>query len=272
MTRACRLAAAAAMGLAALTANAWCNAAPARPAAPVRVAVATNFAVPLQALAPVLYKARGIELVIGAASTGKLHAQIRAGAPWDVMLAADTQTPRRLVSSGDGVAGTRFTYAVGELVLVARPNAPALDFANAADALASRHWRALAIANPHLAPYGSAAMEVLRYLDLAPLPAPRLVLGENVAQAFALVATGNADIGLVARSQLLAPSAPVLGASWPIPGAWHTSIRQDAVLLRRAEDNAAARAFLSWLRTAPEAAELMRQYGYSAAGPAADAP
>jgi len=224
----------------------------------VRVAVATNFLKAMATLARDFSERTGHRAVVSGGSTGKLYAQIVAGAPFDVLLAADDATPRRLEEEGHGVAGTRYTYAVGRLVLWSADP----DRVDAEGAiLASDRYRRLAIANPRLAPYGAAAREVLEARGLLELAGPRIVMGENIGQAFQFVATGNAEIGLVALSQVTAPGRQAGGSLWRVPPDLHGEIRQDAVLLARGVDNEAARALLAWLRT-PAARATIRSFGY----------
>ncbi|UUX97130.1 molybdate ABC transporter substrate-binding protein [Aquabacterium sp. J223] len=223
------------------------------------VAVAANFAGPMARLAEDFKAATGHTLKLSAGSTGKFHAQIAGGgAPFEVLLSADDETPRRLVAEGHGVAGSTFTYAVGQLVLwSAQPGL--VDDQGAV--LASGRFRHLAIANPKVAPYGAAAMEVLKARGLAAPLTPKLVTAESIGQAFQFVATGNAELGFVALSQVALPGRPVDGSMWRVPPTLHTEIRQDAVLLKAGERNPAARALLDFLKTAPAKA-LISAYGY----------
>ncbi len=229
----------------------------------VRVAVAANFATPLEALRPRFEAATGHTLRVGAgASTGKLYAQIVRGAPWDVLLAADQLRPRLLEEQGHAVPGSRFTYATGRLSLyTASPPPAATAEATPAELLRAGAFRRLAIANPALAPYGGAAAQALRALEVYEALAGHLVFGENIGQTFALVATGNAEFGLVARSQVSAPGIDLPGRAWDIAPSLHAPIRQDAVLLASAADVEAAKAFLTFLRGA-EARALLERFGY----------
>ncbi len=225
----------------------------------VRVAVAANFAPTLQALAAGFEAASGHRLLIASASTGKHYAQIRNGAAFDVFLAADVERPRRLEREGLGVPGSRFDYAIGRLALWV-PGAARIDDPQAL--LASVPPRRLAIASPRLAPYGVAAREVLDGWGLWSRLQPRLVRGENIAQAFQFVATGNAAAGLVALSQLLTFTDATPDSYRVIDGAAHAPIRQQALLLRR---GAAAEAFVAYLR-GDAATALIRAAGYALPG------
>jgi molybdate transport system substrate-binding protein len=224
----------------------------------VVVAVATNFAAPLQKIAHGFEAETGHVVQTSAGATGKFHAQIRAGAPFDVLLAADEETPRKLEDEGLAVKGQRFTYARGRLVLWSA-RAGVVD--DQGEVLRKPASGRLAVANPKLAPYGAAAIETLTRLGLKDQFANRLVQGENIAQAFQFVSTGNAELGFVALSQVMSPDRPASGSWWVVPSSLHAPLRQDAVLLQRGESNPAARAFLSHLK-GDKARALMRTYGY----------
>jgi molybdate transport system substrate-binding protein len=224
----------------------------------VTVAAAANFAQPLQRLVQRFEAASGHRVAVSVGSTGKLYSQIVAGAPFDLLLAADPDRPERLEREGLAEPGSRFTYAVGQLVLWS-PRPGLVDDQGAV--LASDRFQRLALANPRLAPYGEAAMAVLRQRGLAERLAPRLVTGDSIAQAYQFVATGNTEIGFVARSQLQAPGRPVSGSVWLVPQALYPAIRQDAVLLRRGAHNPAAKALLAYLRSR-EARDLIAAHGY----------
>lgn len=198
-----------------------------------------------------------VTLVIG--STGKLYAQIVNGAPFDVLLAADGRRPELLEESGRAVPGTRFTYAVGRLTLWSRD--PSRVAEDGGKTLAAGEFRALAIANPRLAPYGAAAIEVIEALGLLDTLQARLVVGENVGQAYSMVATGNAELGFIALSQVVHRTPVEAGSRWDVPADLYTPIRQDAVLLSRAESNTAATGFLRFLR-GPEARRVILGSGY----------
>jgi molybdate transport system substrate-binding protein len=224
----------------------------------VHVAVAANFAAPMARIAESFTAATGHVVKLSSGATGKFHSQIVAGAPFELLLAADDATPRRLVDEGHALGSSRFTYATGRLVLwSATPGF--VDVQGAV--LASGRFAHLAIANPKVAPYGRAAMEVLGARGLADALAPKLVTGESVAQAFQFVATGNAELGFVALSQVQVPGKASTGSAWVVPAAMHAPILQDAVLLKRGESNPAAVALLAYLKSAP-ARELIGAFGY----------
>lgn len=236
---------------------AWLSPAPA--AGEALIAVATNFAEPAERLAAAFEAETAHEITIATGSTGTLYAQIVYGAPFDALLAADGERPARLVADGHALRETRFTYAVGRLALwSAEPGRVAQD---GRTTLREGRFRKLALANPELAPYGAAARETLASLGLAEALADRVVLGENVGQAHALVATRNAELGFVALSSLVRPGQQTTGSRWDVPPELHAPIRQDAVLLTRAAANPAARAFLDSLRGA-DARRILAAYGY----------
>lgn len=223
------------------------------------VAVATNFAEVIRELKPVFEQASGHRLQTATGSTGKLYAQIKHGAPFHVLLAADTERPRRLVSEGDAEIGSQFTYATGRLTLWSlgqKQIGP-----DGRDRLTSAGLRHIAIANPKLAPYGMAAEEALRTFGLWEALSPKIVMGQNIGQTFSMVATGNAELGFVALSAVLSPRNTQTGSRWDIPANAHRPIRQDAVLLKAGRGNTAARTFLRFLKT-PQARVIIKRFGY----------
>jgi len=224
-------------------------------AAEIRVAVASNFRGAAQEIAAGFEAASGHRAVLIFGSTGKHYAQIVHGAPFEVFLAADTERPERLERSGHAVAGTRFTYALGRLALWSADPERVVD----GTALLERgDFRRLAIANPALAPYGRAARETLEALGAWQAAEPRLVTAENVAQAYQFVASGNAEVGLVAGPLLLQDEAGPRGSWWLVPETLHAPIAQQALLLR---ETPAGRTFLEYLR-GPEALAILRARGY----------
>ncbi|MBT9569456.1 MAG: molybdate ABC transporter substrate-binding protein [Thiobacillus sp.] len=223
----------------------------------VSVAVASNFAAPMKQLAAQFEYATGHTVTISTGATGKFYAQIKNGALFDVFLAADDATPARLMREGDAVA--KQTYAIGRLVLWSAT--PGYVTGND-DALRQSRFKRLAIANPRLAPYGAAAIEVLTRLKLADRVQPKLVVGENIAQTYQFVASGNAELGFVALSQVVRDGKLASGSAWLVPASLHVPIRQDAVLLRRGEQNEAARALFDFLKSPAAALTLTRSFGY----------
>lgn len=224
----------------------------------VQVAVAANFAGPMEKLAEQFQKDTGHKAVLANGATGKFYAQIRNGAPFEVLLSADDETPARLEAEGQVVAKSRFTYAVGRLVLWSA-KANYVDAAGAV--LKTGDFTHLAIANPKTAPYGAAAVAVINKLGLTARLQPRLVQGENIAQAFQFASTGNAELGFVAQAQVWRDGKFTAGSGWIVPAIMHAPIRQDAALLTRGAKNPAAQALLDYLRT-DRAKALIRAYGY----------
>lgn len=228
---------------------------PALPADEIRVAVATNFRQAMAAAAERFEEESGHKVVLIPGSTGKHYAQIRNGAPYDAFFAADADKPRRLEEERRIVPDSRITYAIGQLVLwSADPDL--VDPAGAV--LKSGGFRHLAIANPDLAPYGAAARSVLQALCLWEALTPKLVRGKDIGQAFQFVASGNAELGFVARAQLEAPGREFAGSSWQPPQALYPPIEQQAVLLK---DASAGRAFMAFMR-GDEARAIVRAHGY----------
>jgi molybdate transport system substrate-binding protein len=227
-------------------------------AADTRVAVAANFAAPMQQIAAEFARDTGHRAQIVTGATGNLYAQIANGAPFDVLLAADEKTPARLEAEKLAVFGTRFTYAIGRLVLWS--TTPGYVDARG-DVLRRGDFRHLAIANPKLAPYGAAAMEVIASLGMTDALRTKIVEGESIAQAAQFVASASAELGFVALSQVAAPGAPAPGSYWIVPGRFYSPLRQDAVILARGAANPAARALADYLRT-PKARNIIAGYGY----------
>jgi molybdate transport system substrate-binding protein len=224
-----------------------------------QIAVAANFASPAKRLAEEFTQRTGHRLALSSGSTGKFYAQIKSGAPFDALLSADEETPRRMETEKLALSGTRFTYAVGRLVLWS-PQEGLVD--DKGSILRARAFDRLAIANPRLAPYGAAAKQTMEKLGVWQAVQAKLVQGENIAQTFQFVFTRNADLGFIALSQLRERGAGQAGGShWLVPAELHAPLRQDAVLLERGASNGAALAFLEYLRSAP-ARELIRAHGY----------
>ena len=225
----------------------------------VRIASAGNFAATLRVLAERFETATGHRTVVSHGSTGKLYAQIMHGAPHEVFLAADRERPRQLEADGLAVAGSRFTYATGRLVLWSRD--PALVDADGEVLLRGESGR-LAMANPKTAPYGAAARAVLQRLGLDTRAGAGQVYGDSVTQAYQFIASEAVALGFVALSQVRLLPPGQAGSAWLVPAEYHPSLEQQAVLLRRGAGNRAALAFLHYLRS-PEAASLIETSGYS---------
>lgn len=225
----------------------------------VMVAVAANFSAPAKDIKVAFEGVSKHRVVIVPGSTGSLYAQVRNGAPFHVLLAADDTTPRRLEAEGLTVQGTRSTYAIGRLALwSATPGRIDEDAA----VLRQKGLGRIAVANPALAPYGAAAIQVMERMELLPQLRPRLVVGESVGQAYQFTASGNAQAGFVALGQVMRGGRIEKGSAWVVPESMHDPIRQDAVLLLAGQHREGARAFLSFLAS-PAARTIIREHGYS---------
>jgi molybdate transport system substrate-binding protein len=222
------------------------------------IAVASNFSAPMQQIAGLFQKESGHTVRLSFGSTGKFYAQFREGAPFDVFIAADSATPQRLEDEGLAVAGSRFVYALGKLVLwSAQPG-----YVDAHGVvLRNGRYKKLGIADPKLAPYGQAAKEMLDALKLWHIVKSKLVIGENITQAWQFAATGNTELAFVALSQIMRDGTVKEGSYWIVPAHLYNPIRQSAVLLSGAKDKEAAQAFLAFLKS-KTAAAVMRGFGY----------
>jgi molybdate transport system substrate-binding protein len=221
----------------------------------IRIASASNFRDAMSALASQFEQASEHEVTLVFGSTGKQFAQIRNGAPFDAFFSADIRRPELLELEGLAVPGSRFTYAVGKLVLWS----PQADYVDPdGNILEHGDFRHLAIANPGLAPYGEAAREALEAMGLWNQLGKRLVRGENIGQALQFVYSGNAELGLIAWSQLKRNDAAIKGSYWLVPARYYRPIEQQAILLR---DTVAARMFMSFI-SSDESAKIIRAHGY----------
>ena len=230
----------------------------------VSVAVAANFTEPMKKIAAEFEKTSGNKLALSYGSTGKFYAQITSGAPFELLLAADDETPKKLEQDNLAVKGSHFTYAIGKLVLWSAKEAIVDD---KGDVLKRGAFDHVAIANPKLAPYGAAAVQTLNALGIYDALSPRLVTAENIAQAYQFVATGNALLGFVALSQVIGTEGEMSGKGksgslWIVPEKYYTPIRQDAVLLDKGKDKPAAAALLKFLKE-PFAVKVIQVYGYA---------
>ncbi len=225
------------------------------------VAVAANFTKPMTDIAEAFEKTTGHSAKLSFGSSGKFVAQIENGAPFEVFLSADDKAPAKLEQSGFAVANSHFTYAIGKLVLWSAT-------ANLVDAqgeiLSKGGFKHIALADPKLAPYGAAALEVLKNKNLLNKLQPLFVQGENIAQTYQFVSTGNAELGFVALSQVIDNGKISSGSAWQIPENLYTPLHQEAVLLKKGEDNPAASALMQFLKS-PEAKAIISKYGYSLA-------
>lgn len=222
----------------------------------IRVAVASNFTHAIKNIAERFTDKTGHKVVLIFGSTGKHYAQIKNGAPFDAFFAADVRRPELLEKEGVALPGSRFTYAVGKVVLWS----PKMGYVDSAGkVLEQGNFRYLAIANPKLAPYGKAAQEVLHAQKVWDALQGKIVRGEDIGQTFQFVKSGNAELGFVAYSQIKRPDHPVEGSFWEIPQSLYTPIEQQAVLLK---ENQIVQAFLRFVKS-ETSRNLIREYGYS---------
>lgn len=227
-------------------------------AAEVSVAVASNFAAPVERIAALFQKESGHTVKVTLDASGKLYAQIRGGAPFDAFLSAEEEMPKQLMQDGLAVSGSRFVYATGRLVLWSAQSG-LVDEKGAV--LNKGNFNALAIANPRFSPYGVAAKETLTKLTMWNAIQGKLTKGENVTETYQLAATEKADLAFIALSQVMRDGKVTSGSWWLVPSELHKPIRQSAVLLSRAKDPEAAKAFLAFLRS-EKARAVMRGFGY----------
>jgi molybdate transport system substrate-binding protein len=223
----------------------------------VNVAVAANFTEAAQEIARLFERTHGEKAVLSFGSTGQLFTQITQEAPFEVFLAADQETPMKIIEQGFGRQETLFTYAVGKLVLFSTT----FDLSQGEAALRSDKFHKIAIANPATAPYGAAAVEAMKALGLYDALMGKLVQGNNVSQTFQFVESSSAELGFVALSQVVGREQKTV---WIVPDNLYSPIRQDAVLLNKGADNDAARTFMTFLKS-PEAVKVIEKYGYKAA-------
>jgi molybdate transport system substrate-binding protein len=224
----------------------------------IQVAVAANFTAPMKEIAAAFEKETGHVVKAAYGATGKFYAQIKNGAPFQALVSADDATPTKLIQEGAAVEGTQFTYALGTLVLwSAKPG-----FVDPkGEVLAKGDFEKVAIANPKVAPYGAAAVEALTGLGLLDKIEPKFVTGENIAQTFQFVSTGNAELGFVALSQVMENGKITKGSAWVVPAKLHAPIRQDAVVLEKGKGNPAVTALMEYLKGV-KARTIIRAFGY----------
>lgn len=226
----------------------------------VTIAVASNFTAPMQAIAARYEATSNHKIKMAFGSSGKIYAQIRHGAPFDAFFSADQEKPARLISEGLAETDSRITYAEGKLVLWST-HSDLVD--NSGTILKTTRFNKLALANPKLAPYGAAAQQVLQNMHLDADTRSRWVQGENISQTYQFAASGNADLGFVALSQVMRNGEIVDGSAWIVPQSLYTPIKQDAIVLKRAADNPALAEFWAFIQ-GPQARAIMAAYGYSA--------
>ena len=228
-------------------------------AAEVKLAIAANFTKPMQDLAPVYEKMTGDKLVMSFGATGALYAQIKNGAPFDILLSADDKATVRAVTEGLGVEGSTFTYAIGKLVLWSKQ----ADFVKDAKVLESEKVQKLAVADPKLAPYGVAAEETLRHLGLYEKLQPKFVIGGNIGKIYQFVSSENAQVGFIALSQCYKNGKFTEGSGWIVPAEYYNPIMQDGVLLTNGQNKEAAKKFIDFLKSSPEADKVREAFGYA---------
>lgn len=221
----------------------------------INIAVAANFTAPVKEIAAAFRQKTGHEAVLSFGSSGQFYTQITQDAPFQVFLSADQERPKKLAADGLAVPESRFTYAIGKLVLWSKQPG----YVKGEATLRSARFGKLSICNPVAAPYGEAAVETLKSLKLYDALKPKFVEGADIMQAFQFVDTGNAEVGFVALSQL---TGDVGGSRWIVPQALYKPIRQDAILLKKGAGSAAAKAFLEFLK-GPEARAIIEKYGYA---------
>ncbi len=221
-------------------------------------AVAANFTEAAKEIAAAFKAKTGHEAVLSFGSSGQLYTQITQDAPFQVMLSADAERPQKLVKDGLGLADSRFTYAIGKLVLWSKTDG----LVKGEDTLKSGSFAKIAIANPTAAPYGAAAVETMKKLGVYETLQAKIVRGNNISQTFQFVDTGNAELGFIALSQLASVTG---GSRWLVPQNLYTPIKQDAVLLKKGAGNEAATAFMTFLK-GPEATAIIKRFGYAVEG------
>ena len=227
-------------------------------AAEIKVAVASNFANVLKEIAVEFQKDTGHQLAITPGATGKFYAQTSNGAPFDVFLSADDETPSKLAKEGKAIAATQFTYAIGRLALWSQ--LPDMVDKNA-DILKTDKFKFLAVANAKVAPYGQAAVMTMQKLGVLTKLEPRIVQGESISQTYQFVSTGNAQLGFVALSQIVENGKIKSGSAWIVPEEMHDPLKQDAVVLQSCKHISVCQSLLDYLKT-EKAKKIMASYGY----------
>jgi molybdate transport system substrate-binding protein len=227
-------------------------------AAEVKVAVSANFAQPMKDIAAEFEKDTGHKLAITQGATGKFYAQITNGAPFEVFLSADDETPAKMIKEGKAVSGTQFTYAIGRLVLWS-PDEKLVDQGGAV--LKTDRFKYISIANAKVAPYGRAAVQTMQKLGVLSAIEPRVVQGESITQTHQFVTTGNAQLGFVAMSQVWENNRIKSGSGWIVPEDMHEQLRQDVVLLNPGKDSSAATALVNYLKS-DKSKKIIERYGY----------
>ncbi len=246
MTFSARRYAAAAVTLVVLAPHAW--------AGSTNIAVAANFTDAAKQIGAAFKAKTGDDAVFSFGASGQLYTQITQDAPFEIMLSADDERPKKAVADGLGTPGSVFTYAIGKLVLWSKQPG----FVHGEATLTAAAFNKLSLCNPVAAPYGAAAVQTMKSLKLYETLEPKFVVGANIAQAYQFVDTGNAEIGFVALSQVIDDKA---GSRWMVPQTLYAPIRQDAVLLKKGAGNPAATAFMAFLK-GPQAKAIIEKDGY----------
>jgi molybdate transport system substrate-binding protein len=223
----------------------------------VLVAVAANFVPPFREIAIEFERTTGHNVQVAAGSSGNFYSQIKNGAPFDVFFSADNERPKLLGEEGFGVKDSRFTYAIGRLVLWS-PNA---DLIKGEETPRFKQYKRLAMANPKTAPYGVAAMQAMQKLELWEGIQSQIVMGESLGQTMGFIESGNAQLGFVALSQVLDPKIKGKGSRWDVPTNLHEPIKQDVILLTKGKNNPAAKALMEFMGS-PQAKAIIERYGY----------
>jgi len=221
------------------------------------VAVAANFISPFREIAIEFETTTGHTLRVATGSSGNFYSQIKNGAPFDVFFSADMERPKLLENEGLGVKDSRFTYAIGRLVLWS----PNTDLIKGEETLRTKPFRRLAMANPKTAPYGVAAIQTMKKLELWENVQPQIVMGESLGQTMGFIESGNAQLGFVALSQVLDPKIKGQGSRWDVPAHLHEPITQDVIVLMKGKDNQAAKALIEFIG-GPQARKIIERYGY----------
>jgi len=223
------------------------------------VAVAANFIPPFREIAIEFENTTGHTLQVAAGSSGNFYSQIKNGAPFDLFLSADAERPKLLGDEGLAVKDSRFTYAIGRLVLWS-PDEHLIK-GKGEETLRLKQYKRLAIANPKTAPYGMAAMQTMQKMELWENLQPHIVMGESLGQTMGFIESGNAQLGFVALSQVLDPKVKGKGSHWVVPTHLHEPIKQDVIVLTKGKNNSAAKALLEFL-SSPKAHSIITRYGY----------
>lgn len=220
----------------------------------VSVAVAANFTDAAKEIGQAFEKKTGNKVAYSFGASGQFYNQISNGAPFDVFLSADKEKPQKLEKDGLATPNTRFDYAYGRLALYSADNKKI----NGPAVLYKGDYNKIAIANPSIAPYGVAAVQALAKMKVYQQAKPKIVFGNSISQAYVFTQTGAADIGMVALSEIYKKTD---GSRWVVPNNYYSPIMQDAILLKRAQNNKAAIDYINFLKSSA-AKNIIKSYGY----------